>query len=142
MEKEELEQEIVDPESREETTPKRKYTARPTQKHRKALKFLVENGSTLKEAMIQAGYSPNTAIAPTKMTKSQGFMILCEEVGLTDELIAKALVEDIQKKPQNRKGELELASKVKGLITNQNENKNLNLNFSLSDLFDSSLDEQ
>jgi len=46
---------------------------------------------------------------------------LCDELGLTDELIISALKEDIETKKQNRKAELELAMKVKGKLTEKQE---------------------
>lgn len=53
---------------------------------------MVENGSTyagksLGQLMIEAGYSPNTARAPTKITKSKGFMELVDEFLPDNELM-------------------------------------------------------
>lgn len=53
--------------------------------------------------------------------QSKGFLALCEQKGLTDELIVDSLTEDIKLKPQNRLGELTLAAKIKGLLTDKNE---------------------
>mgnify|MGYP001617028629 CR=1 FL=1 len=50
-----------------------------TQKHKKAFEEIVENGRNKGEAMIKAGYSPNTAKAPTKMTKTKGWQELLEK---------------------------------------------------------------
>ncbi len=88
-----------------------------TQKQRKAAEKMVENGGNASKAMRDAGYSSATAENPNKLTESKGFQELCDELGLTDDMIVKALVEDIQKKPQNRKPELELAAKMKGRLT-------------------------
>lgn len=93
-----------------------------TFKQIKALDNLVENGGIISKAMIAAGYSPATAKTPQKLTESKGFIDLCEERGLTDDLLIDALVEDIQKKPGNRKAELELGFKIKGR-TMQEESK-------------------
>jgi hypothetical protein len=64
--------------------------------------------------MLEAGYSPNTAKTPSKLTSSLGFLELCEEGGLTDTFLLAALAEDIQNKKGARKAELELAFKLKG----------------------------
>lgn len=86
---------------------------KPTLKQKRLLDALVENGSgSKKEAMIKAGYSPNTAIVPDKAFESQSFKELMRECGLTENLIAKSLVEDIKAKPKNRKPELELGAKI------------------------------
>jgi hypothetical protein len=87
-----------------------------TRKQRKAVDNMVENGGIASKAMRDAGYSENTAKTPQKLTESGGFKAICEEYGLTDGLILKSLVEDIKKKPQNRKPELELGSKITGLL--------------------------
>lgn len=86
-----------------------------TSKQRKALDKLVGNGGNVTEAMIDAGYSPNTANTPQKLTESKGFQELCEEVGLTDGFILKALKQDIESKPGERSRELAIAVKVRGL---------------------------
>ena len=87
-----------------------------TEKQKLAVDKMVENGGIASKAMIDAKYSKNTAKTPSKLTESKGFKELCEERGLTDSLIVDALVEDIKLKPQNRKAELELGAKMKGLL--------------------------
>jgi hypothetical protein len=52
---------------------------------------LVENGrlgktETLRSIMVQAGYSENTAVAPTKVTESRGFQELLAEAMPDDQL--------------------------------------------------------
>ncbi|HEY9826362.1 MAG TPA: hypothetical protein V6D19_13015 [Stenomitos sp.] len=85
-----------------------------TVRQKRAIKRIVENGGNVSRAMMEVGYSPATAKTPQKLTNSQGFKELCDELGLTDNLIVTALVDDIKSKPGNRKPELELASKIKG----------------------------
>ncbi len=92
-----------------------------TKKQKAAVKNMVENGGNASQAMKDAGYSPNTAKTPQKLTESKGFRELCDECGLTDELILTSLVFDIVNKPGGRRGELELAAKIKGLMKNQVE---------------------
>lgn len=85
-----------------------------TEKQKRAADNLVENGGNVSKAMRDAGYSPATAENPSKLTESKGFMELMDELGLTDNLIVNALVEDINMKPQNRTQELTLAVKMRG----------------------------
>ena len=52
----------------------------PTLRQKRMFKVLVENSSdTLKEAMIESGFSAETAKAPTKVTRSKGFKQLMDE---------------------------------------------------------------
>lgn len=93
---------------------------------KKALDRLVEKARTGKKLSVSAtmrevGYSPMTAQEPAKLTGSQGFKELCEDLGLTDNFLVKALVADIKKKPGNRHKELDLAFKIKGKITENKE---------------------
>jgi|SRR3989344_7373211 len=92
-----------------------------TIKQEKALEKIVENGGNIGKAMLEAGYSPNTSKTPKKLTGSIGFIELCEEKGLTDSLLVKALVEDIKKKKGNRKAELELGFKIKGRLVQKTD---------------------
>lgn len=83
-----------------------------TIKQKKALDNLVGNGGNVTQAMLAANYSPATANTPQKLTESVGFKKLLEERGLTETFLLDALVEDIEKKPQNRLGEMRLASEI------------------------------
>jgi hypothetical protein len=85
-----------------------------TQKQKKALDKIIENNGNVSKAMREAGYPATTARNPQQLTRSKGFIELCEERGLTDDFLVEALVEDIGKKKGNRKAELELGFKVKG----------------------------
>ena len=55
----------------------------------KRLAKLVGISSTMKEAMIKAGYSPNTAVAPTKVTESKAWPELMEKYLPDDKLLTK-----------------------------------------------------
>ena len=92
-----------------------------TSKQTKALNNLVENKGNLGKAMREAGYSKSVSNNPKNLTNSKGYRALADELGLTDTFITDCLLEDIKAKPQNRKGELELASKIKGLQTDRHE---------------------
>ena len=93
----------------------------PTIKQREAFKEMVENGGNVSRAMINVGYSKQTAKSPHKLTNSIGYRQLLDEYGLTESLIALALVDDIKAKPGNRKPELELAAKLKGMIVDRKD---------------------
>ena len=83
-----------------------------TLKQKRAVEKLVGNGGNVTRAMIDAGYSPNTANTPQKLTTSEGYKATLAEYGLTEGLITKALVSDIKKKPKRRVRELELAADI------------------------------
>ena len=85
-----------------------------TIKQKLAFNKIVENGGNISKAMRDVNYSPATAKTPQKLTESKGFQELCNEHGLTDDFLVKALIDDIENKPKNRKPELELAMKIKG----------------------------
>ncbi len=80
-----------------------------------ALDKMVENGGVVSRAMLDVGYDPNTAKTPQKLTESKGFKQLLAESGLTENLITKSLVEDIESKPKNRLGELRLGAEILGM---------------------------
>jgi len=93
-----------------------------------AFEKLVENGGIASRAMVSINpktnkpiYAQATAQTPSKLTESKGFQELCDEVGLTDNFLTKALYDDIKAKKKNRKPELELAFKVKGRLKEQDE---------------------
>lgn len=97
-----------------------------TVKQRLAAEKLVGNGGNVTQAMIAAGYSPETANTPSKLTKAKGFQELCDDLGLTENLLIESLVSDIKAKKKNRKAELELGFKVRGKLSdNAVSNKTL-----------------
>lgn len=70
--------------------------------------------------MIGAGYSIVTADKPKQIIQSKSFQDLLEEY-LPDDMLMNALAEDIKSKKGNRKGEIELAFKVKGKLGKADE---------------------
>jgi len=86
-----------------------------TIKQEKALEKMVENGGNVSRAMVEVGYSPNTAKTPQKLTQSKGYRDVLADCGLTEMFIVSNLVNDIIKKPKKRLGELTLASDLLGL---------------------------
>lgn len=104
---------------------------RPTMKQKKALDLMVEDRrKPLGQIMVEAGYSPATAVAPQKLTESDGFKMLLEQAGLTPGLIVNSLVEDIKKKPQKRIGELSLGADILGLKKRADTIIPIQINFS------------
>jgi hypothetical protein len=64
------------------------YKVQPRDMHRTALKYFIEGGQrSWSAAMIKAGYSPNTAKTPAKLTKTRGFQELLDDVLADDDLM-------------------------------------------------------
>lgn len=82
-----------------------------TIKQKKAARVVVSGGSPT-QAMREAGYAPSVVRKPKVLTETEGFKEALRELGLTEELVTGALVEDIEKKPQNRVPELRLAAEI------------------------------
>lgn len=87
----------------------------PTLKQKIAVDRLVENRGNVSLSMREAGYDLTTAKNPKNLTESKGYKQLLKESGLTEELIASALVFDIENKPKNRVSELRLGSEILGM---------------------------
>lgn len=68
--------------------PQKKYKVKGTIKQRTTLKILAENGGSVSSAMRKAGYSPETAKTPHKLTESRGFEQLVEQY-LPDRLLLR-----------------------------------------------------
>lgn len=86
-----------------------------TIKQKMALARIVENGGNVTQAMRDVGYSEGSVNNPSSLTRSEGFKALLKSSGLDEDLVIRALVEDIKEKPQNRAKELKLASEILGL---------------------------
>lgn len=82
---------------------------------RVAKKLASNSRMSMSQAMLEAGYSKNTAVKPSQLLKSNSFKSLLDKY-LPDDLILGSLEEDIKLKPQNRVKELELAMKAKKII--------------------------
>lgn len=52
---------------------------KPTLKQQKAVALMAENGGNASKAMRDAGYSPQTAVTPSKLTESIGFQDLLDK---------------------------------------------------------------
>ncbi len=90
----------------------------PTIKQKLAMELVVENGGNVSKAMRDAGYSPATAKNPDKLTSSQSWQDLMDAY-LPDDMLLRALSDDIEKKEGNRTAELTLAVKMKGKLTDK-----------------------
>src|SRR3990167_8999915 len=60
-----------------------------TERQKRAIKKLVENGGNVSRAMREAEYSPETAKNPQKLTRSKGYAEILKRAGVTDEMISK-----------------------------------------------------
>lgn len=88
----------------------------PTLRQHLIVGKLVENGGNKYRALRAAGYSHAQAKNPSRVLNAAGFKEAAREMGLTEELLVNALVEDIKEKKHDRKAELELGFKVLGLV--------------------------
>ena len=117
---------VVSPAERgdDDTTLKRiKKKTAPTIKQRMAAKEIIANGGNVGAAMRKVGYSPSMVDNPSKLTRSDGFRALADEIGLTDEFLFKLLHQDLKKKAGNRVRELELGFKVRNIIGSKEDNE-------------------
>ena len=71
---------------------KKSYKIKPSYKHKETLKNIVENRGNVKQAMIKAGYSKNTAKNPKQnLMSSKGFVSLLDSIGLDEQEIGTIL---------------------------------------------------
>ena len=80
------------------------------------MELTIENRGNVSKSMREAGYTDATAKNPSNLTNSDGWKELMEAY-LPDDMLLRALSDDIEKKEGNRKGELELGFKLKGRMT-------------------------
>lgn len=79
------------------------------------MELVAENGGNISKAMRDAGYSHQTAKTPQKLTQSASWQELMDAY-LPDDMLLRALSDDIEKKAGNRTPELTLAVKMKGKL--------------------------
>ena len=103
-------------------SPKQKATA-------KVMVEAIQNGEVLtkKELVAKGSYSKAIQSQPHKVLETEGYKQALAEYGLTEELITCSLVEDIEKKPQNRVQELKLGSEILGMKRDTNVNVQVNI---------------
>lgn len=91
-----------------------------TLKQKLAVDKIIENRGNVSRAMLDAGYTPATAKNPSNLTNSDGYKELMETY-LPDDMLLRALSDDIEEKKGNRKPELELAFKLKGKMVEKTD---------------------
>lgn len=96
-----------------------------TIKQKRVVQGLLE-GKNAKTAIVEAGYSVNTAANPKTVLSAPGFIALLDEIGLSDTFLSEALKQDIEKKPGKRVEELKLAYKLRGRLKDE---QNIGVNF-------------
>lgn len=94
-----------------------------TERQKKAIDNLVENGGNVTKAMRDAGYSEATINSPSNLTQSDAYKEFqaLAEIYLPNDMLLGALAEDIEAKKGNRVQELTLATKVRGVITDKKD---------------------
>lgn len=110
----------------------------PTPKQRKAAEAVAENLRSAKplptgQVLANVGYG-EIKQDPKRITESIGFKQALREMGLTEELITNALVDDIKAKPKNRVQEIKLGAEILGMKSDEEKPKEkgtniYNLNF-------------
>ena len=93
-----------------------------TERQKIAIDKVIENRGNVSKAMKEAGYTAASAKNPSNLTDSKAWAELMD-IYLTDDMLLRALSDDIEKKEGSRKGELELAYKLKGRMTEKQEVK-------------------
>lgn len=100
-------------------------TINPTRKQRNLAKVTLENPTLTKgELVALGGYTGSVIKNPNRALESQGYLKALDEYGLTEELLTKSLVADIKAKPKNRKPELELGYKIRGMLNPEEKPNN------------------
>jgi len=117
---------------------KKSYKVTPKPRQKKLAMLVVENmqkkqPEPIGKLMESIGYG-TTSLTPSIVTESKGYLQALRDLGLTEELVTTSLVDDINKKPQNRVKELSLASDIlqmrKPVEVNKNDtNKGNTYNF-------------
>lgn len=98
----------------------------PRPRQRKAAQAVVKNltidtPKPLGEVLRSVGYGTGLQSQPNRVIESAGFKQALREMGLTEELITTSLVEDIEKKKQNRVQEMKLGAEILGMVKREPE---------------------
>lgn len=78
------------------TDKKGKSPRKPSARMAKTVDIMLENGGSVGSAMREAGYSEAMVKNPQKVTRSEAFQALMEEVGLTDMKLAERLNDGLE----------------------------------------------
>lgn len=102
----------------------------PTLKQKKAFEKVLENtAKPISQAMLEAGYTPDTAKNPHQLTESKGFKELLEQNGLDDLSLARRHKELLDNEPNIAIKALDMAYKVKAHYA---PDRSLNFNVGLT----------
>ena len=104
-------------------------------KQKKAVEKILENTRNdtpkpIGQILVESGYSAGTAITPSQVTQSKGFIACLEEAGVTDDKLSKILDEGLLATKQGepdysvRHKYLETAVKLKGHLNAQSTTGN------------------
>lgn len=97
-----------------------KKKRQPSIKMKTAASLLVANRGNVSKSMREAGYANATARNPKNITESATWQELLD-IYLPDDMLLRALSDDIEKKVGNRTAELTLATKIKGRLTEKTD---------------------
>lgn len=98
-----------------------------TTKQKQLAKLTLEHPNLPKGELVElGGYGPAIIKTPAKVLNSSGYLAELRSLGLTEEFITKALIADINKKPQKRVEELKLASDILGMRKKGDDDKPTN----------------
>lgn len=90
-------------------------------RQKKVLKLVTEKHRSISRAMLEAGYSPNTASKPKNLTETKSWKELLDKY-LPDDFVLNAINEDIDGGAVgNRTPILTLATKLKGKLVDKVE---------------------
>lgn len=97
----------------------------PTPRQKKAAKAVVENLASDKplptgQVLENVSYGKISG-QPSRILESAGFKQALRDMGLTEELITNALVDDIAAKPKQRIQELKLGAEILGMVKRDEE---------------------
>ena len=90
-------------------------------RQKQAAKAITENSLLpeplfLGEVLEKVGYSETFVETPSRVLESPGFKQALHDLGLTEEFITSALVEDIKAKPANRVQEMRLGAQILKMV--------------------------
>lgn len=112
----------------------------PTPRQKKAaiavLNNLVsDNPASFGSLLKNVGYGKALQDQPGRVLSGQGFKMALAELGLTENLITTALVNDINGKPLNRIQELKLGAELLGMVKREDENEKPKINTTYNFIF-------
>jgi len=80
-----------------------------------------DNPASIGVVLKSVGYGFGLQNSPKRVLESQGFKQAIRNLGLTEEFITTALVDDLKAKPANRIQELKLGAEILGMVKREDE---------------------